>query len=113
MKKGSKKPRQKLTTLEWNALQKLLTRTQLDMVFYLVDAGKKDFIFAEDPDKIDKYIKESIYEGSMEIYDALGYPLKHEGLDDEETQAIVALWEELGVIDERGKEWLLEEEVLI
>ena len=110
MKKGDKKLRQKLTTLEWNALQKLLTKTHLDSIFYLADGGKKDFIYAEDPDKDDKYIKESVYEGSMEIYDALGEPLKHEGLTEEEISAIVALWEELGVIDEKGKEWLLEEE---
>lgn len=110
MKKGDKKSRQKLTTLEWNALQKLLTETHLDSVFYLADGGKKDFIYAEDPDKDGKYIKESICEGSMEIYDALGYPLKHEGLTDEEIQALVALWEELGIIGERGKEWLLKEE---
>lgn len=106
----SKKKRQKLTTLEWNALQKLLTETHLDSVFYLADKGKKDFIYAEDPDRDDKYIKESIYEGSMEIYDALGYPLSHEGLTREEIQALVALWEELGVIGARGKEWLLKEE---
>ena len=107
-----KKKRQKLTTLEWNALQKLITKTQLD-VFYLVNAGKKDFIFAKDPDNVDKYIKKSIYDGSMEIYDSLWYPPKFEGLDEEETQTLIALWEELGVIDEKGKEWLLEEEVLI
>jgi len=107
---NGKNIKKRLTTLEWNALQHLLRSAGLDGVFYLSSKVRKDYIYAEDPDKDDKYIKMNLKDGSEEIIDALGYSLKEEGLNNEEINVLISLWEELGIITKEQKEFLLKEE---
>lgn len=105
------KTKHKLTDKQWNALQKLLSKAGLDGIFYLSSKGKKDFIYAEDPDKDNKYIKLNISKGCEEIIDSLGLSLKEEGLKEEEIHELILLWEELDLIDDDKKNWLLSEDI--
>lgn len=92
------KKKLKLTNTEWNTLQKLLTSAGLDGIFWLVSKKRKDYIYAEDPDDCNKMIKESLAKGCEEIIDALGLSLEEEGLNTDEINTLINLWDELGVL---------------
>lgn len=87
-----------LTDDEYNTLSKLTKNMKIDNVIDIYSnktkSGKNtDFFYDFEENK-----KLSLKKGLSILYDAIAYPLKHEGLDDHECEIMIDLFKEFGVI---------------
>lgn len=103
--KEQKELRTKLTDEEYHAISHLTRETKLDSVFD-VDTNKNGEDCFRD---FENDCLMSLKDGLEELYEAMAYPLKHEGLSEEECTALVNLFREFEVGDEEGYEHLLSE----
>ena len=101
------KYRDRLTDEEWNAITHLTNTTKLDTVFDLVQVE-----FDTDPDcwwDFDNDCQMDLRTGLKELWSGISYPLKHDGLSDEEAQLVVNVLKEFRIITNSQGEWALQD----
>lgn len=94
--------RSELTDKEYNTVMKLTANLKVDGTFDIYDCG--------DTDKFKDYIAYrmvSLRTGFRWLYDAIAYPLSHDGMTLEESQTIVNLFTEFCKIPTTEMAWML------
>lgn len=100
------KYRTKLTDLEWNAISELTRKSHLDESFDVWQRKNGDDCFKDFEDGRLK----SLRWGLELVQEAIAYPLKHEGLSLEMSNALIDLFKEFNIGDEEWYKWLLSDE---
>ena len=98
--------RTKLTDSEWNAISTLTANSHLDDGFDVWRKRNGDDCFKDFEDGRLK----SLQGGLGLLEESIAYPLKHEGLDDNEANALVNLFKEFKIGDNDWYDWLLSNE---
>lgn len=100
------KKRTKLTDTEWNAISHLTRSSHLDESFDVYQKRNGDDCFK---DMQDGRLK-SLNWGLSLLEECIAYPLKHEGLNDNEANALVNLFKEFKIGNDDWCNWLLSDE---
>lgn len=98
--------RKSLTNLEFDAISTLTMHSKLDNSFDVYEnTNGTDCFYDYDEDRAI-----SLHQGLELLYEAIAYPLSHEGLTVSQSEALVKLFKEFKVGDNDWYEWLLKEE---
>lgn len=98
--------RTKLTVIEFNAIQQLTSSSHLDESFDVWQRRNGDDCFKD----FDDGRLKSLHWGLSLLNESIAYPLSHEGLDEEQSKALVELFKEFKVGDDEWYEWLLSDD---
>ena len=98
--------RTKLSDLEWNSIQDLTRNTHLDKGFDVWQHRNGEDCFKDFEDNRLKPLRW----GLKLLYESIAYPLKHENLTKEQSNALVELFKEFKIGNEDWYAWLLSED---
>ncbi len=95
--------KRKLTDAEFKTISILTSETHLNSVFDITaDENNNDCFYDFEEDR---YL--SLEEGLNLLYEALAYPMVHDGLNSWQAQLVVDLFREFGIGNEDAYNWLL------
>lgn len=98
--------RKKLSDAEWSAIARYTHNIKVDADFDIAATDGTEDDYWEDTDGV----RYDLGEGLQMLYDAVAYPLQHEGLEREDARLIANLFKEFGIINDAGWLWLMDPE---